>query len=318
MRRDLAVLAAAVVLPVVLALAAIAAPQAAVNSDKLSVVASFSILRDFVAKVGGDRIEVSTLVGAGADPHVYAPTPRDARIVATARLIVVNGLRFEGWMDRLLQSSSTHAVIVVASAGVAPLPPTYSPAREGEGRVGSRFGNATAGIDPHAWQRIDDAEIYVANIRDGLIRADPQGRATYEANAAAYTEELARLDADVRRAVAMIPPARRKVITTHDAFEYFAADYGMAFIAAQGVSTEVQPSAKDIAGIIRTIRQQNIPALFFENAVDPRLVRRIAAETGARIGGTLFSDTLTGPAGPAPTYVDMMRHNIREIVEALK
>jgi zinc/manganese transport system substrate-binding protein len=184
--------------------------------------------------------------------------------------------------------------------------------------VGSRFGDATAGIDPHAWQRIDNAEIYVANIRDGLIRADPEGRATYEANAAAYTEELARLDADVRRAVAMIPPARRKVITTHDAFGYFAADYGLAFIAAQGVSTEVQPSAKDIAAIIRTIRHQNIPALFFENAVDPRLVRRIAAETGARIGGTLFSDTLTGPAGPAPTYVDMMRHNIREIVEALK
>jgi zinc/manganese transport system substrate-binding protein len=314
MRCDLAVLAAAVVL----ALAAIASPQAAANSDKLNVVASFSILRDFVAKVGGDRVELSTLVGPGADPHVYAPTPRDARIVATARLIVVNGLRFEGWMDRLLQASATHAVVSVASAGVAPLPPPSPPSRDGEGQVGSRFGDATAGIDPHAWQRIDNAEIYVANIRDGLIRADPEGRATYEANAAAYTEELDRLDADVRRAVAMIPPARRKVITTHDAFGYFAADYGLAFIAAQGVSTEVQPSAKDIAAIIRTIRHQNIPALFFENAVDPRLVRRIAAETGARIGGTLFSDTLTGPAGPAPTYVDMMRHNIREIVEALK
>jgi zinc/manganese transport system substrate-binding protein len=314
MRRDLAVLAAAVVL----ALAAIAAPQAAANSDKLNVVASFSILRDFVAKVGGDRIELSTLVGPGADPHVYAPTPRDVRIVAAARLIVVNGLRFEGWMDRLLQASATHAVVSVASAGVAPLPPPYPPSREGEGEFASHFGEATAGIDPHAWQRVDNAEIYVANIRDGLIRADPQGRATYEANAAAYTAELARLDADVRRAVAMIPPARRKVITTHDAFGYFAADYGLAFIAAQGVSTEVQPSARDIAAIIRTIRHQNIPALFFENAVDPRLVRRIAAETGARIGGTLFSDTLTGPAGPAPTYVDMMRHNIREIVEALK
>jgi zinc/manganese transport system substrate-binding protein len=305
----------------VLALAAIPAPQAATNSNKLTVLASFSILGDFVAKVGGDRVEVSTFVGPGVDPHVYAPTPRDARIADTARLIVVNGLRFEGWMDRLLQASATRALVIVASAGIAPLAPSYPPPRaeEGwEGRVGGRFGNATAGIDPHAWQRVDNAEIYVANIRDGLIRADPEGRATYEANAAAYIDELARLDADLRRAVAMIPPARRKVLTTHDAFGYLAADYGMAFIAAQGVSTEVEPSARDIARIIRTIRQQNIPALFFENAVDPRLVRRIAAETGARIGGTLFADTLTGPAGPAPTYVDMMRHNIREIVEALK
>jgi zinc/manganese transport system substrate-binding protein len=316
MRRDLAVLVGAAVL----ALAAIPAPQAATNSDKLTVLASFSILRDFVAKVGGDRVEVSTLVGPGADPHVYAPTPRDARIADTTRLIVVNGLRFEGWMDRLLQASATRALVIVASAGVTPLPPFYPPrvGQSSDGGVGGRFGNATAGIDPHAWQRVDNAEIYVANIRDGLIRADPEGRATYEANAAAYTEELARLDADIRRAVAMIPPARRKVITTHDAFGYFGADYGMTFIAAQGVSTEVEPSARDIARIIRTIRQQNIPALFFENAVDPRLVRRIAAETGARIGGTLFADTHTGPAGPAPTYVDMMRHNVREVVEALK
>ncbi len=173
-------------------------------------------------------------------------------------------------------------------------------------------------IDPHAWQSVHNAEIYVSNIRDGLIRADPQRRATYEANAAAYIEELARLDADIRRAVATIPPARRKVITTHDAFGYFAADYGIAFIAAQGLSTEIEASARDIARIIRVIREENIPALFFENAVDPRLVRRIAAETGARIGGTLFSDTLTTAAGPAATYVDMMRHNIREIVDALK
>jgi zinc/manganese transport system substrate-binding protein len=328
MRRDLAVL----VVAAVAALATIsgARAQTARSGDKLKVAASFSILCDFVAHVGGDRVEVSALVGPGADAHVYAPTPRDAKVVAAARLIVVNGLGFEGWMARLLQASATQALIVVASARVVPLPPSYLPPRAGEdkskyppplaaeGGVGGRFGNATAGVDPHAWQSVHNAEIYVSNIRDGLIRTDPEARAIYEANAAAYIEELTRLDADIRRAVATIQPARRKVIGTHEAFGYFAADYGITFIAAQGLSTETEPSARDVARIIRTIREENIPALFFENAVDPRLAKRIAAETGARIGGTLFADTLTGPAGPAATYMDMMRHNIRAIVEALK
>jgi zinc/manganese transport system substrate-binding protein len=308
------VVAAAVVLAAISA----AQAQAAGTGDKLNVVASFSILRDWVAIVGGDRVEVSALVGPGADAHVYTPTPRDAKIVGSARLIVVNGLGFEGWMDRLAQASATRAPVIVASAGVVPLPPPYPLPHAGEGGVGGRFGNAAAGIDPHAWQSVRNAEIYVSNIRDGLMRADPQGHVTYEANAAAYIQELARLDADIRRAVATIPPARRKVITTHDAFGYFAADYGVAFVAAQGMSTETEASARDIARIIRAIREQDIPALFFENAADPRLVKRIAAETGARIGGTLFSDALTAPPGPAATYVDMMRHNIREIVDALK
>jgi zinc/manganese transport system substrate-binding protein len=303
---------------VVVAAISAARAEAARNGDKLNVVASFSILRDWVAIVGGDRVEVSALVGPGADAHVYTPTPRDAKIVGSARLIVVNGLGFEGWMDRLVQASATRAPVIVASAGVVPLPPPYPLPHAGEGRVGGRFGNAAAGIDPHAWQSVRNAEIYVSNIRDGLMRADPQGHVTYEANAAAYIQELARLDADIRRAVATIPPARRKVITTHDAFGYFAADYGVAFVAAQGMSTETEASARDIARIIRAIREQDIPALFFENAADPRLVKRIAAETGARIGGTLFSDALTAPPGPAATYVDMMRHNIREIVDALK
>jgi zinc/manganese transport system substrate-binding protein len=326
----------ALAVPAVAVLAAISAARAQTTGtgDKLTVVASFSILRDWAAIVGGDRVAVSALVGPAADAHVYAPTPRDAKIVGAAGLIVVNGLGFEGWMDRLVQASAARAPVIVASAGVVPQPPPYpalgarasrplvqgageTPALPGEGR-GGRSGNAAAGIDPHAWQSVRNAEIYVSNIRDGLIRADPQGRATYEANAAAYIQELARLDADIRRAVATIPPTRRKAITTHDAFGYFAADYGIAFVAAQGVSTETEASARDIARIIRAIREQNIPALFFENAVDPRLVKRIAAETGARIGGTLFSDALTAPPGPAATYVDMMRHNIRAIVDALK
>jgi zinc/manganese transport system substrate-binding protein len=277
------------------------------GGNRLSVVASFSILRDLAAHVGRDRIDVTALVGPGGDAHVYEPSPADARMTAAAGLIVVNGLGFEGWMERLAQASAIRAPVVVASAGVAPR------------HAGHHDGAAhAAGPDPHAWQSVRNAEIYVANIRDGLVRADPQGRAAYEANAAAYLAELGRLDADIRRAVTAIPPARRKVITTHEAFGYFAAEYGVAFIAAQGVSSETDPPARDIARIIRAVREQNIPALFFENAADPRLIRRIAAETGARIGGTLYADTLSPDAGPAATYVDMMRHNIREIMEGLK
>jgi zinc/manganese transport system substrate-binding protein len=297
-------------LAVLLVLVAVTAVQAqgANGGEKLSVVASFSILRDWVRIVGGDRVEVTALVGPGADAHVYAPSPADARTLAAARLIVVNGLGFEGWMDRLVQASATKATVIVASAGVTP---------RQAGTLGT-LRHAAGGIDPHAWQSVRNAEIYVANIRDALIRVDSLGRPTYAANAAAYLEELDRLDEEVRRTVAMIPPARRKVITTHDAFGYFAAEYGVTFVAEQGVSTETEASAKDVARIIQLVREQNIPALFFENVTDPRLLRRIAAETGARTGGTLFSDALTVAAGQAPTYVDMMRHNVGEIAAALK
>ncbi len=303
MRRGLSVLLAAS-----LALAPISAAwaQATGDGDRLKVVTSFSILRDWVRIVGGDRVDVTTLVGPGADAHVYVPTPADAKVLGAAKLIVVNGLGFEGWMERLVQASATKAPVVTASAGVMPR------------QAGNLGRNSTARNDPHAWQSVHNAKIYVANIRDGLVRVDPQGRSAYEANAAAYLQQLDLLDADTRRAIATIPPARRKVITTHDAFAYFGAEYGITFIATQGVSTETEASARDVARIIALVREEKIPAIFFENVVDPRLLKRIAAETGARIGGTLFSDALTAATGAAPTYVDMMRHNVREIGDALK
>jgi zinc/manganese transport system substrate-binding protein len=327
MRPGLAVLAAIAVAALVAwpALPAQAQTSDAAGNHRLSVVASFSILCDLTAHVGGDRVDVTALVGPGGDAHVYAPTPADARRVGAAGLVVVNGLGFEGWMDRLVQASASKARVVVAAAGITP---RHAGRRGSETADGDSQTSDVHGLDlreldpreldPHAWQSAADAEIYVANIRDGLIAADPPGRAVYEANAAAYLDELARLDAGIRSAVATIPPGRRKVITAHDAFGYFAADYGVAFIAAQGVSRDSEPSAKEMARIIRAIRAQNIKALFFENAVDPRLVRRIAAETGARIGGTLYADTLSDAAGPAATYVDMMRHNVHEIVDGLR
>lgn len=266
----------------------------------VKVVATFSILGDFVKNVGGDRVEVATLVGPGGDVHAYSPTPADAATLAAARLIVVNGLGLEEFIDRLVEASGSRAVVAVASAGVEP----------------HRRGNGAA--DPHAWLAVGNAEIYVRNIRDALIKVDVAGRATYETNAAAYLARLAALERDIEAAVATLAPARRKVITSHAAFGYFAAAYGLSFIAPLGVSSEADASARDIARIVTQIRREQVPAVFLENLSDPRLLARISAETGARIGGTLYADQLSGPGGPAPTYIDMMRHDVGEIVAALK
>jgi zinc/manganese transport system substrate-binding protein len=282
----------------VLALLIGLATVSARGQSRIDVVASFSILGDFAREVGGDRVAVTTLVGANSDVHVYTPSPSDAQKVSGAKLLIINGLGLEGWLPRLVQSSGGKAAIVTATAGIAPR------------RLGSD-------ADPHAWQSVANAKIYVGNISDGLSRADPANASTYSANASAYLAKLDALDAEVRQAVAQIPEARRKVISTHDAFGYFAAAYGIAFIAPQGVSTESEASARDIAAIITQVRSGKIPAVFLENISDPRLMRRIAAETGARVGGTLYSDSLTEEKGDAPTYIDMVRHNIKALTSAL-
>ena len=266
--------------------------------ERLNVVASFSILADFVKNVGGDKVDVTSLVGPNGDIHVFAPAPSDAKTVGEVKLLVINGLGLEGWLPRLVQSSGSKAAIVVASNGIAQL------------KHGSE-------ADPHAWQSVANAKIYVANIRDALAAADPADAQAFRANADRYLAELDALDAEVKAAVAKIPPERRKVISTHNAFGYFAAAYGIEFIAPSGVSTENEPSARDIAAIIRQIKAQKIPAVFLENISDERLIRRIAAETGAKVGGTLYSDSLTAEKGAAPTYIDLVRHNIKALTSAL-
>ena len=266
--------------------------------EPLKVVASFSIIGDFVRNVGGDRISVTTLVGPNGDVHVYTPAPADAKRIADAKLLVVNGFGLEGWLPRLVQSSGSKAVIVTATDGITPL-------------------KLDQAADPHAWQSVVDARIYVGNIRDALVTADPADAAAFRANAAAYLAKLDALDREVRSSVAEIPPARRKVISTHGAFGYFAAAYGVEFIAPLGVSTESEASARDIAGIITQIRSEKIPAVFLENISDVRLIRRISAETGAKIGGTLFSDSLSDEKGDAPTYIELVRHNIKALTSAL-
>jgi zinc/manganese transport system substrate-binding protein len=277
--------------------------------DKLKVVATFSVLGDLVRNVGGDRIALHTLVGPDGDAHVYAPSPTDAKTLSEARLVFANGLGFEGWIARLVKASGAKATVVTATRGISP--------RHINSGHSHGHSHGHDNVDPHAWQSVANAKVYVANIRDALIQADPSGASNYEANASAYLAKLDALEQDVREAVARIPAERRRIITTHDAFGYFQAAYGIEFVAPQGVSTESEASARDVARIIQQIRKLRVPAVFLENISDARLIKRIADETGARIGGTLYSDALTGEGGGAPTYLDMIRHNIRTLSAAL-
>ncbi len=287
-------------------LALTALPAAAQQPAKLKVVASFSILADFVRNVGGDRIDVAALVGPDADAHGFAPTPAQARTVAEANLIFVNGLGFEGWMTRLIKAAGSRADVVTVTSGIKPLKMDEQ-----------KHGHSHSALDPHAWQSVGNAKIYVNNIRDALVKADPAGTQAYEANAKAYADKLNALDAEVRTAVFSIPPDRRRIITSHDAFGYFAASYGVDFIAPRGVSTETEASAKDVARIITQVKTRKIPAVFLENVSSVRLMEQIARETGAKVGGKLYSDALSGADGPAPSYIEMMRHNVRQLSSAL-
>ena len=291
-RRDLLLAAAWALVPAMPSLA----------KDRLTAVATFSILGDFVKNVAGDRVEVTSLVGPNGDVHVYSPIPSDARKLSVANVVFINGLGLEGWMTRLITASSTKAPIIVSTKGV-----TSREMTEG-GRVV---------LDPHACQSIANARIYVANIRDGLRRVDPAGASAYETHAKSYLAALDALQKEVRAAIAQIPVDRRKIITNHDAFGYFGDAYGMEFIAPEGVSTDSEPSASDVAKIITQIRKQKIPAVFLENVTDPRLMQRIAEESGAKIGGKLYSDALSGPNGLAGTYIELMRNNVREFDKAL-
>jgi zinc/manganese transport system substrate-binding protein len=275
-------------------------------ADKIKAIASFSILGDMVSQVGGDRVDVIALVGPDGDAHVYEPTPADARNLAGANILFTNGLGFEGWMDRLEKSSGFKGKVVVASTGVAP-----------RTMIEEEGGKKETITDPHAWQSLANGKLYVANIRDGLMAVDPEGKATYEANAAKYLDQIAKEETSVKAVLAALPKERRKIITSHDAFGYFGAAYGLEVIAPEGVSTESEASAQDVAKIIRQIKAEKIPAVFMENITDHRLLDQIASETNAKIGGTLYTDALSPPDGPAGTYLDMFRNNIETLTAAL-
>jgi zinc/manganese transport system substrate-binding protein len=291
-----------------LALLATLFAAGAVAQERVPVVATFSILGDMVTRVGGEHVEVTTLVGPEGDAHVYQPTPADAAEVARARIVFENGLGFEGWLPRLIRSSGYKGEVVTVTKGVGTIAPRDAHAHAGKDR---------SAPDPHAWQDLANALGYVANIKDGLCRVDGARCAHYAYNAGAYQAEVALLHAEIKSSLRAFAPERRKVITSHDAFGYFGHAYGVTFLAPQGLSTESEPSAKVVARLIDQIRREKVKALFVDSISDPRLVEQIARETGAKVGGTLYSDALSKRGGPASTYLDMMRHNAKMIADAL-
>ena len=265
----------------------------------LKVVASFSLLADMVTQVGGDAVAVHALVGADADAHAFTPAPADAQRLARAELIVVNGLGFEGWLDRLVRASGSKAPVLVASQGISV----------------RRIGKVA---DPHAWQSLVAAQRYVENIRAALVAARPSQAAGINARAAAYTQQLAALDASVRSRLAPLPADERKLVTSHDAFGYMADAWGLDMRAAQGWTTAGEASAADVARLIRQLKAQRVRALFVENISDPRLIERIAREAGTTVGGTLYSDALSPPGTRADTYLKLIAHNADTLLATLR
>jgi zinc/manganese transport system substrate-binding protein len=280
---------------VLLLLAALLIGAAPAFADtRLKTVATFSILADFVREVGGDQLDIVTLVGPDADAHTYQPKPTDARTLAVARVLVSNGLGFEGWIDRLAEAAGFKGKRIVASTGAA------------------------SDKDPHCWQDVACARRYVANIAQGLAAADPANAEAYRARATRYDERLAALDSWIRREIASVPADRRQAITGHSSFRYFSRAYDVRFNAPRGFSTESEPTARDVANLIRQVREQKVKAVFAENMTNPALVAEIARDSGAVVGPRLYSDALSKPDGPASTYEAMMRHNVTALVAGMQ
>ncbi|MAU97652.1 MAG: ABC transporter substrate-binding protein [Fulvimarina sp.] len=304
------------------------------SAQELKVVASFSVIADFAKNVGGDRVEITTLVGPNGDAHVYEPKPADARALAEADVVLANGLQFEGFLPRLIEASGTEAPVIELTKGGEVLRNSEEEhhhdheeasadghdhdhdheAEEADHDHAEGHGHHHHGeYDPHAWQSVHNAEVYVKNIADAFCEADADGCDTYRANADAYEKKLAELDTYVKEQVAEIPENKRTVITSHDAFGYFQHEYGLKFLAPEGISTESEASAADVAALVNQVKEDQASAVFVENITNPRLIEQIANETGLKVGGELYSDALSDEDGPASTYIDMMRHNVETI-----
>ena len=276
------------------------------------VVASFSVLADMAREVAPAGVEVTSLVGPDADAHVFKPSPADGRRLAQADLVLVNGLGFEGWIERLVRASGYRGTVAVAAEGLK--------ARRGAGSHGHGHGHGHGrahDVDPHAWHDLAHARHYVARIAEALATRWPDRAAEIAGRRADYLSRIEALDQRLRERLAAVPREQRRVIVSHDAFGYIGAAYGIDFFAPQGWNTHSEPSAATVARLIRQIRQQQVRAIFVENISDPRLVERIAREAGARVGGTLYSDALSRPGGPADSYLKMFEHNVTTLAQAL-
>jgi zinc/manganese transport system substrate-binding protein len=280
------------------------APFASVAAGPLRVVASFSILADMVRQVGGDAVLVEALVGPDGDVHVYEPRPKDLHTLLASRLLVRNGLGLEGWMDRLTGATGFRGTVVVAAEKVTP-------------RTMQEAGGAIA-TDPHAWQDPRNAVLYVQAISEALASVDAPHAASYRDGAARYATQIEETDAWIAARLGPIPPGQRRIITTHDAFGYYGTRYAIEFLSAEGISTEFEPSAKAITALVRQIEREKVRAVFIENMTSPKMAEMLARETGAVLGGTVYSDALSPPDGPAATYLEMMRHNTTLFATALR
>lgn len=290
------------------------------EESPIPVMASFSILGDLVKQVGQEHVQVKTLVSYDGDAHMYQPTPQDSIQLTKSKVFVVNGLGFEGWMERLINASHYKGQVITASQGIKPRALTAEEAEHESHEAENHDDEAHhdhGAFDPHAWHSIPNAIQYVQNIRQGLSQIDPAHAADYERNANAYINELKTLDSSLLKAFAAIPDDQRKMITSHDAFGYLSARYQIHTLAPQGMSTEAEASAKDVAAIIQQIRKEKIKALFVENISDPRLIQQLSRETDVQPGKELYSDALSSEKGPASTYLDMMRYNTTQILSAL-
>lgn len=289
----------------------------------VKAVAAFSILADMTREIGGDRVEVVSLVPSGSDAHVFSPRPADVQLVSGADLVIENGAGFEGWIDRLIDASGYRGLRIVVTdgarligTGITGLAADYQ--RQSRYPDQPRDSVAHAGrVDPHAWHDLENAAVYVTNIRAGLCAVDPSGCSFYQANADRYAQRLLELDGRLKTAFAQVPPERRRIVTSHAGFGYFASRYGLEIFSPQGVSTGSDASSRDLARLIRQIRALDVHAYFTESGTNPRLLEQVARETGLKGGGVLFSDTLSGPDGPAPTFLEMIAHNARTILQAI-
>ena len=282
------------------------------TAEQIPVVASFSILADMVREVGGPHVVVTSLVGPNADAHIFDPTPADARQLAMAKLVVVNGLGFEGWLNRLVKSSGYRGPVVIASQGIKSIPMETGKKDDGHGH---RHSHSAA--DPHAWQNLANAKRYIENIKVALVQAMPAHAADFQTRATQYTQQIDALDQRTRALIAAVPAERRRVITSHDAFGYFAVAYGVRFYPLQGLSTSSEPSAADVVRIVNEIKKNKVTAIFAENISDPRILERVARDSGAVVGGTLYADALSMPGTQADTYIKMFEHNVSTIVKGI-
>ena len=314
------------------AIAVMALTQMAQADEPMPVVATFSILGDMVERIGGEHISLTTLVGPDGDAHVYQPTPKDARSVSEAEVMFINGLEFEGWLERLAEAASFDGTLVTATKGIDAI--AFDDHKDHDDHDDHKdhddhdehkdhddhddhHGHNHGAFDPHAWQSLDHAVTYVDNITAALATADPENAADYYSNRADYIAQIESLSKELAVMMSSIPENKRTVVTPHDAFGYFSQTYDINFVAPQGLSTDSEISASDVAELIEQIREEGISAVFIESITDNRMIEQIANETGAVVGGTLYSDALSEKDGPASTYLKMFRHNAVTISSVL-